>query len=222
LVVAVKDNFRPLGFVDEQGNLHGLEIDLARRLAQELLGSTEAVEFVRVSNRERLEVVIGDKVDLAIANVTANFSRRRLVDFSPYYYLDGISLVTSLPQVQKAEDLATGKILVLNGSSNIAIVRSELPKAQLQSVNSYEEALELLQAGKADALASDKTVLTGWVQEYPEYHLLLLETTSGDALSVVMPKGLQYGELRTKVSQVIDRLHKSGWLKERATFWGLP
>jgi polar amino acid transport system substrate-binding protein len=221
LIVAVKDNLRPLGFRDEQGKLQGLEIELARRLAQELLGNPEAVEFVPVSNRERLETVIEDRVDLAIASVGVNASRRRLVDFSPHYYLDGTALVTLLPRMQRVENLATGKILVLNGSSNIAVIQSLLPKAQLQGIGSYGEALELLNEYKADALVADQSILTGWIQEHPQYHLLTLATTSGNPLAVVMPKGLQYGELRTRVNQAIDRLHQSGWLKERIAFWGL-
>ncbi|MGL5192033.1 MAG: transporter substrate-binding domain-containing protein, partial [Chroococcales cyanobacterium] len=39
LIVAVKDNVRPMGFRAGNGNLQGFEIDIARRLAQELLGS---------------------------------------------------------------------------------------------------------------------------------------------------------------------------------------
>ncbi|MDA0269137.1 MAG: transporter substrate-binding domain-containing protein, partial [Cyanobacteria bacterium] len=38
LVVAVKDTWRPLGFIDEKGELVGFEIDLARQLAADLLG----------------------------------------------------------------------------------------------------------------------------------------------------------------------------------------
>jgi polar amino acid transport system substrate-binding protein len=38
LKVAVKNNLRPLGFTKENGNLAGLEIDIAHKLAAELLG----------------------------------------------------------------------------------------------------------------------------------------------------------------------------------------
>ncbi|MGL6339705.1 MAG: transporter substrate-binding domain-containing protein, partial [Waterburya sp.] len=42
LKVAVKNNLRPLGFTNQNGNLVGLEIDLARKLAEELLGNKKA------------------------------------------------------------------------------------------------------------------------------------------------------------------------------------
>ncbi len=44
LKIAVKDNLRPLGFRDANGNLQGLEIDLAQRLAVDLLGKADAVK----------------------------------------------------------------------------------------------------------------------------------------------------------------------------------
>ncbi|MBR8826382.1 MAG: transporter substrate-binding domain-containing protein [Gomphosphaeria aponina SAG 52.96 = DSM 107014] len=221
LIVAVKDNLRPLGFADPAGKLQGLEIDIARRLAEEILGSADAVILQPVTNEERLEIVMEGKVDLAIARVTLTASRNRLVDFSPYYYLDGTGLVTKSEQVKTLRDLATKKIAVLNNSSTIAVVNHELPNAQLIGVNSYQEALELLEAGKADGFAADQSLLTGWVQEYPQYRLLP-QRLSGEALGIVMPKGLQYLELRSKVNEAIARWQKSGWLRERATYWGLP
>jgi polar amino acid transport system substrate-binding protein len=33
---------------------------------------------------------------------------------------------------------------------------------------------------------------------------------------------MQYRELRTKINEAIVRWEKSGWLRERAIYWGLP
>ena len=54
LLVAVKDNLPPLGFRDRQGKLRGLEIELAQKLATDLLGDPAAVKFIPVTNRDRL------------------------------------------------------------------------------------------------------------------------------------------------------------------------
>ncbi|MGF1589267.1 MAG: transporter substrate-binding domain-containing protein [Pleurocapsa sp.] len=220
LKVAIKDDLRPLGFTDKNGNLVGLEIDLARKLAAELLEDSEAIEFVPVTNQQRLQVILEDEVDIAIARVAVTTSRSRIVDFSPYYYLDGTGIVTKSPEIKSMNNLASKRIAVLKNSATIAVVRNRLPNATLIGVDSYQEALELLATNQADAFASDRSVLTGWIQEYPAYNLLP-ERLSGAALAIVMPKGLQYRELRSKVNSAIARWQESGWLESRIKYWGL-
>ena len=220
LKIAVKDNLRPLGFIDDQGNLAGLEIDLARKLAETLLGNPDAVEFLPVDNQARLQVVLQDQVDLAIARVSVTTPRSRIVDFSPYYYLDGTGIITKQEQINQAVDLNQSTIAVLQDSATITIIRSRLPSAKLVSVDSYQEAFALIESGQADAFAGDRSILTGWTQEYPSYKLLP-ERLSGAALAVVMPKGLQYQALRSQVNQAIADWQDSGWLQERIDYWGL-
>ena len=220
LKVAVKNNLRPLGFTDEAGDLVGLEIDIARKLAKELLGDAEAVELLSVNNQERLQVVLDDEVDIAIARISVTTPRARIVDFSPHYYLDGTSIVTNQPDIKKVIDLKRGKIAVLKNSVTIAVVRNKLPNAVLVGVDSYQEALELMETKQADAFAGDRSILVGWVQEYPTYQILPARL-SGAALAVVMPKGLQYQELRSEINKAIAQLKQSGWLEERIKYWGL-
>lgn len=221
LIVAVKDNTPPLGFVDRAGQLQGLEIDLARRLATEILGNPEAVEFRSVSNQERLNVLLQDKVDLVIARMSVNGFRARLVDFSYPYYLDSTGLIIKPSPERSLAARSPQKIAVLQGSATIAIVRSQCPHCEMIGVASYEAGRQALDQGTVDAFAADNAVLTGWVQEYPQYQQLPIRWW-GSALSVVMPKGLQYGTLRDRVNLAIAEGQRSGWLKERAQHWGLP
>jgi polar amino acid transport system substrate-binding protein len=159
LIVAVKDNLRPLGFRGETGQLEGLEIDLARQLAAELLGDPQAVEFRPVANSDRLAVVLDDTVDLAIAHISSTGPRSRLVDFSVPYYLDGTAFVTRDPAVQRLSDLSQQPIAVLNGSATIAVVRSQLPSTRLVGVDSYQAAYALLESNQVRAFASIPTII---------------------------------------------------------------
>jgi polar amino acid transport system substrate-binding protein len=113
------------------------------------------------------------------------------------------------------------KIAVLKGSDTISQVRFIIPQVELVGVDSYEEARSLLESGGASAFAADASVLTGWVQEYPQYRLLSVRL-SGLPLAVVMPKGLQYDSLRQLVNDAIARWKAEGWLQERIKYWGLP
>lgn len=221
LIVAVKDNLRPLGFYDQAGQLQGLEIDLAKALAEEILGSAEAVILEPVTNQQRLEVVLDGKVDITIALVAQTPSRARLVDFSEFYYVDSTSIITKKNTLERLDQLASAKIVVLENSSTIAEIRYKLPKAQLIPVNSYQKAQQLLENNQADAFAGDTTVLVGWQQEQQEYHLLK-ERIGAQALCVVLPKGLNNTDLLKKINTAITRWRETGWLRQRATYWGLP
>ncbi|MEM7554434.1 MAG: transporter substrate-binding domain-containing protein [Cyanobacteria bacterium P01_A01_bin.84] len=228
--IAVKDNLPPLGFTDKTGKLQGLEIDLAKRLANDLLGKPDALRLQSVNNKQRLKVVLDKKVDLTIARVTANQSRARLVNFSVPYYLDGTFIITKnltknlylqKPSEQKLTDLQNHKIAVLKKSSTIAPIKYYLPKAKLVGVSSYQEAKVLLEKNAVDAFAADGSVLTNWAKENNQYKIIPIKLST-EPLSIVMPKGLQYDELRRKVNNAIANYLQTGWLKERVKYWGLP
>jgi len=221
LVVAVKDNRPPLGFRQASGELEGFEIDLAIRLAEAILGDGEALVLQPVTNPNRLPAVLEGEVDMAIAGIAMTPERMRLVSFSLPYYLDGTALVTARPDVRTLADLPRRPVAVIDGSAAVAALRHQVPTADLVPVSSYQEALALLETGGADAFAGDLTVLAGWVQEYPAYHLLPTPL-SAVPLAVAMPKGVQHHDLHRLVSATIQDGHDSGWLEERATVWGLP
>ncbi|MGB6295329.1 MAG: transporter substrate-binding domain-containing protein [Rivularia sp. (in: cyanobacteria)] len=233
ITVAVKDNFPPLAFRDESGNLQGFEIDIAQRLAQDLLAKPDAsnsdnsdkldklIKFKPVTNLQRLKVVEKGEVDMAIAKVTATPSRERIVNFSIPYYLDGGFIAIKDTSSQKLSDLQNSKIAVLKNSSTIAPLRYYLPEADLIGVKSYLEGERLIENNRVSAFAADVTSLSNWIKQNPQYRLLPTKIST-QPLSVVMPKGLQYDELRRQVRQLIGSYLESGWLKQRAEYWGLP
>jgi polar amino acid transport system substrate-binding protein len=220
LVVGVKDNLRPLGFRGENGELQGLEIDLARWLAEQLLGNADAVVLQPLTNQDRLSALLEDDVDLVIAALSMTVSRSRLVDFSTPYYLDGTALI-SRNAFRSVADLRQQSIAVLRGSDAIAVVRSYLPSAQLVGVESYEQAKAMLDTNQVAAFAGDASVLTGWIQQYPDYYLMP-QMLSTEALAVAMPRGRQYTELRQQVNQAIQQWQRAGTLENRILDWGLP
>jgi polar amino acid transport system substrate-binding protein len=221
LIVGVKENLRPLGFRDPSGQLQGLEIDIARRLAKDLFDRDDAIVLKPVANRERLDQLVQGQVDLVIAGVTVTVARSRLVSFSSPYYSSGMALVTNAPSIQRLSDLSSQVIAVLKQSSAISWVKYWLPKARLMGVDSYQAGQASLNAGHAIAFAGEASVLTGWVQEFPQYRRLpvLLST---EPFAVVIPKGVKYDQLRRRVDAAIVSWKTDGWLQQRVRFWGLP
>ncbi len=220
LVVAVKDNLPLLGFRDRNGNLQGLEIDIARKLAAEIFGNLDAIELVPVSNQDRLKVVLSRNVDLAIARVTITPNRSRVIDFSRAYYRDGTGIITKQAKIVTNSDLAGKKVAVLNNSSTIGTLQYIIPKARLVGVNNYQQARDAIATGKVIAFAADRSLLSGWVQTDPSYHLLP-DKLSTETLGIVIPKGIQYDSLHQLVDRSIERWQADGWLHQRIQYWGL-
>ncbi|MEN9230797.1 MAG: transporter substrate-binding domain-containing protein [Thermostichus sp. DG02_5_bins_236] len=220
--IAVKDNLRPLGFRNPQGELQGFEIELAQEIGSRLLGSEQGVELIPVSNLERLEALIENRVDLAIAQIGITPDRARQVDFTSAYYQDGPSLVVARSSEWESwSDLRGGRVAVLQGSGAIAHLNRSLTGVELVAVDSYVMGSELLLAGEVQAWAADRSVLAGWLAEHPEYQFLgsPLATVG---LGIATSKGLDRAELRLRVRRELEDLRASGWLAERAKAWGLP
>ena len=215
LRIAVKDNRYPLGYRDDGGQLQGFEIDIARRLALELLGDAEAAELHPVSNTERLNVVLSGEVDVAIAAITVTAQRQRIASFSQPYYLDGTGFAT-LPAAGLPLDTLES-VAVLASSSTLAHVRYWLPDVDIVPAASYQEALALLDGGQVQALAADISVLAGWRHRYR----LLDEVISVEPVAIAIPKGVQYAPLRRAINDALERWDDEGWLQDRAIYWGL-
>jgi polar amino acid transport system substrate-binding protein len=129
--------------------------------------------------------------------------------------------VTRNPNVQSLSDLSFSAIALIAGSEAVSHVDYTLPSARLVGVESYLAAYQALESGAAIAAAGDVTVLTGWVQEYPDYRLLP-ELLTAEPLAIALPKGTQYSELRRFINASITQWQAEGWLEDQATYWGLP
>ncbi len=222
LSVGVKTNLFPMGFRDESGKLVGFEIAMARRLAQELLGSPEAVRLIPVRNIDRLQAVASGRVDVAIAAITATDSRRRWVDFTaPYYFERSMILVQNpKPKTLTLTDLTGDSVAVLKGSSSIEALNAEGLNLTIVEVESYDAGLAQLRSGQVKALVGDRVMLLGILRQEPSLQFLK-EEFGLYPMAIAMPKGIDSASLRSGVNEAIDRWQQNGWLRSQWLQWDL-
>jgi polar amino acid transport system substrate-binding protein len=216
LLIGVKENLSPLGFRDRNGNLAGLEIDMARELAKEL---NIPLELVPLKNRDRLSALANNQVDVAIAQITVTKNRSRLVDFSLPYYTDSTIAIAkrgTAPQ-DLSQPVAIG---VLKNSAAIAVIQSRFPKAAIIGASSYTDGLAALQSGKVQAFVGDRTSLAQWLTDHPDYEIIG-QPLAVHSLAIALPRGLQHLDLRDRVFNIVEKWRKNGWLQERAKYWNL-
>lgn len=216
LIIGIKDNLPPLGFYDRDRNLIGLEIDIARELAKEL---NTKFELLPLKNRDRLSALVNNQVDLAIAQITVTTNRSRLVDFSLPYYTDSTIAIAkrSITAQALSQPIA---IAVLKNSAAIAAIQSQFPKAAIIGASSYQDGLAALQSGKVKVFVGDRSSLSQWLKDHPEYERIG-QPLAVHSLAIALPRGLQHLELRAQVFQIVEKWRKNGWLQERAKYWGL-
>ena len=222
LRVGVKDNLPPLAWQDESGDWQGFEIAIARQLAQQLLGDDRAVEFVPLTNQERLEAVIDDRVDMAIAQIGITTGRIRQVNLTLPYYLDGTAIVVpETSSLLSSLELTTEAIAVLKGSAAIATLNTLSSELDIIGTESYRDSVDALLAGEVDGVAADASIMAGWVQEESAYRMLT-PLLSGSGLAIALPKGNQYSDLRRRVNLEMQAMADSDWFDRQAEGWGLP
>jgi polar amino acid transport system substrate-binding protein len=201
--------------------LQGFELDLARKLAEDLLGNAQALELLPARSEERLAWVEEERVDMAIAQVSVTPERTKIVDFSPSYFQGGQGFVfpKNIP-IQRLSDLAHRKVAVLEKSSSALLLAALLPEAIQVPVTTYQQGFEQLLTGSAQVFTADDTVLIEWLAIQPNYRLLP-QRMGSYSFAIALPKGLASASWRTWIQSALEKLNRSGWLEERKKYWQL-
>ena len=160
LIVGVKTDFPPFGFMDETGTRKGFDIDLAKVLGRELFGNEEAVEFVDVTTEDRISILNSRKVDILAATMTINEEREKVVDFSIPYFMSGhLILVPKKSKILRYQDLAGKRVATILGSTGDTAIRKLVPTAIRVQLEGTAKALQALKDGRVEAFVQDDVLL---------------------------------------------------------------
>ncbi len=156
----------PFGYVDENGDNQGYDVYFAKRIAKDLLGDENKVEYVLVEAASREEVLEANKVDLVLANFTVTPERGKRVDFAKPYMKVALGVVS--PENAPVTDVAQlkGQKLIVNKGTTADIYFSENhPEITLIKYDQNTEAFNALLDGRGAALAHDNTLIFAWINE---------------------------------------------------------
>lgn len=85
LSVGIKNDYPPYGYLDENNEIVGFEIELVRYIANELLGSPDKVELIPVVASNRIELLNSGRIDLIMATLGVTEERAQVIDFTEHY-----------------------------------------------------------------------------------------------------------------------------------------
>ncbi|EAI2901461.1 cysteine ABC transporter substrate-binding protein [Campylobacter upsaliensis] len=180
----------PFGYVDEKGANQGYDIILAKRIAKELLGDENKVEFVLVEAANRVEFLKSNKVDIILANFTQTPERAEQVDFALPYMK--VALGVAVPkdsEIKSVEDLKDKTLILNKGTTADAYFTKNHADIKTLKFDQNTETFAALMDKRGDALAHDNTLLFAWVKERPDYKVVIKELGNQDVIAPAVKKG---------------------------------
>lgn len=169
LLVGVKTDFPPFGYVDSAGKNQGFDVDLARALAKALFDDENKVELVTVTSGNRIPFLYSEWIDLIIATMTVTDERRQVLDFSEPYFLSGsLLLVPKASTIGGLEDLGGKQVAVIEGAIQDKDLEQVAPKATRIKFGRVSEAIEALKGGRVDAFAQDDVLILTLATKNPD------------------------------------------------------
>lgn len=180
----------PFGYVDEKGANQGYDIIFAKRIAKELLGDENKVEFVLVEAANRVEFLKSNKVDVILANFTQTPERAEQVDFALPYMK--VALGVAVPkdsEIKSVEDLKDKTLILNKGTTADAYFTKNHADIKTLKFDQNTETFAALMDKRGDALAHDNTLLFAWVKERPDYKVVIKELGNQDVIAPAVKKG---------------------------------
>ena len=151
IIVGVKADYAPYGFLNSDGKIVGLEPDLAQDVA-DLLGVQ--LELVPVVSSNRMQFLEQGKIDLMIATMTDTQERRGVVQIvDPNYYSSGTNVLTKANFTQW-EDLSGAPVCGIQGAFYNRKTSEEFG-AEIVAFKGTAEALTALKQNRCVAFVYD-------------------------------------------------------------------
>ncbi len=163
LIVGVDQNTYLFGFPDpETGKLSGFDIDIARKIAEALLGNADAVHFKAISSAERIDALRNGDVDIVVRTFSITCDRLEDINFSTVYYVAGQRVLVPVGSTARGlSDLGDKRVCAAKDSTSLRNIAASRPRPIPVAVDDWSDCLVLLQQGQVDAISTDDSILAG-------------------------------------------------------------
>jgi polar amino acid transport system substrate-binding protein len=231
LVVGTAASMPPLNMTTKEGQIIGMEVDLARLFAN---GMEVKLTLKPMRFNDLLPALGAGKVDMVLSGMTIVPTRNLRVAFAGPYFASGKSILTKKANVELVDEIAKmnnpEKVLVaLKGSTSQMFVEKLMPKAKLALVDDYGEAVAMLREDRVVAMVADYPICLVSVYRYPDAGLATLDKPiSYEPIGIALPPNDPL--LLNWVQNFLNTLEKTGemgllferWFKDTSWINRLP
>ena len=211
LVVALEGAWQPWSYHDESDTLVGYDVEVSRAIAEKLGVEPEYVESDWDSLFAGLDA---GRFDIVCNGVEVTDERAKTYDFTtPYGYIHtALAVRKDNEDIKSFEDLK-GKTTA-NSLASTYMKLAESYGATVQGIDTLEETIQLLTAGRIDATLNADVSFYDYLNVHPDADFKLVAQTE-DASHVAIPvrKGDDSASLLEAINTAIEELRADGTLK---------
>ena len=219
-IVGFDQDFPPMGFVGDDGQYTGFDLDLAKEVASRL--NLEFVPQPIAWDSKDMELNSGT-IDCIWNGFTMNGREDAYTWSEPYMNNSQVVVVNADSGIEKLADLA-GKIVEVQADSSAEAAlkdNTELSSTfgTLQTTPDYNTAFMDLEMGAVDAIAMDVIVAGYQIEQRDDgsKFKILDEDLASEEYGIGFKKGNE--ELRDKVQSTLEEMAKDGKLEEISNQW---
>ena len=218
--VGFDQDFPPMGFVGDDGEYTGFDLELAQEVASRL--GLEYVPQPIAWDAKDMELEAGT-IDCIWNGFTMNGREDAYTWSDPYMDNSQVFVVAADSGISTLADLAGKVVEVQTDSSAEAALKDnqELSSSfgTLQTVADYNTAFMALEMGAVDAIAMDVIVAGYQIEQRADgdNYVILDETLAAEEYGIGFKKGNE--ELRDKVQAALEEMAADGTMAEISDKW---
>lgn len=208
-VVGTNPEFPPFEYVNDNGEVAGIDVDIINALMQIVDPGCEVV-IESMAFDALLPSLATGQINIAIAGMSATEERKQSVDFTDAYFEanQAILIKSDNDQITGEADLAGKKIGVVMGYTGDLYVSDNVADA---SIDRYEKGIDAVQdlvAGRLDAVVIDNAPAASFVQSTGDAAKICGIIETGEVYAIALPKGST--ELCAKMNEALAQMTADG------------
>ncbi len=218
-VLGLDDSFPPLGFRDENNNIVGYDIDLAKEVAKRMNKELVCQPIDWAAKEQELNT---KKIDCIWNGFTMTKERQEAMAFTkPYLDNAQVVVVRADSGIKTLSGLAGKVIGVQSGSSaEDALNENEDFKKSLKSIVEFKDnitALNDLEIKNVDGVVMDLVVANYSIKQTGRDYIVLLEGLANEEYGIAFRK--DDVELRDRVQLILEEMEKDGTVAAISSKW---